>query len=112
VIKAALSVASPILSGQIHPISPATGQASCAYPCDKSTLRKASTLRVIFSLLTIDGLVQKPARAIAEAAGHHLRGDQRLAGHRLSEWGRAREAAGQSGSPAAKVGQAIPDLLA
>lgn len=49
-----------------------TGQARpevLRIPGDKSTLRKASTLRVVFSLLTIDGLVHKPARAIAEAAG-------------------------------------------
>lgn len=36
---------------------------------DPSTLRKASTLRVIFALLTIDGLVLRPVREIAQSAG-------------------------------------------
>lgn len=39
---------------------------------DQSALRKASTLRVIFALLTIQGLAQQPVRAIAEAAGAAL----------------------------------------
>lgn len=38
-------------------------------PTDQSALRKASTMRVIFALLTIKGLAQQPVRAIAEAAG-------------------------------------------
>jgi hypothetical protein len=41
-------------------------------PSDQSALRKASTLRVIFALLTIEGLAQQPVRAIAEAAGAAL----------------------------------------
>lgn len=41
-------------------------------PADQSALRKASTLRVIFALLTIEGLAQQPVRAIAEAAGAAL----------------------------------------
>jgi len=41
-------------------------------PTDQSALRKASTLRVIFALLTIEGLAQQPVRAIAEAAGAAL----------------------------------------
>ncbi|EJE53140.1 hypothetical protein PMI14_02214 [Acidovorax sp. CF316] len=41
-------------------------------PSDQSALRKASTLRVIFALLTIDGLAQQPVRSIAEAAGAAL----------------------------------------
>lgn len=39
---------------------------------DQSALRKASTLRVIFALLTVEGLAQQPVRAIAEAAGAAL----------------------------------------
>lgn len=39
---------------------------------DQSALRKASTLRVIFALLTIEGLAQQPVRTIAEAAGAAL----------------------------------------
>lgn len=41
-------------------------------PADQSALRKASTLRVIFALLTIEGLAQQPVRAIAHAAGAAL----------------------------------------
>ncbi len=41
-------------------------------PADQSALRKASTLRVIFALLTIEGLAQQPVRTIAEAAGAAL----------------------------------------
>lgn len=41
-------------------------------PADQSALRKASTLRVIFALLTVEGLAQQPVRAIAEAAGAAL----------------------------------------
>jgi hypothetical protein len=41
-------------------------------PSDQSALRKASTLRVIFALLTVEGLAQQPVRAIAEAAGAAL----------------------------------------
>ena len=41
-------------------------------PSDQSALRKASTLRVIFALLTIEGLAQQPVRAITEAAGAAL----------------------------------------
>lgn len=36
---------------------------------DPSTLRKASTLRVVFALLTIDGLILRPVREIAQSAG-------------------------------------------
>lgn len=41
-------------------------------PTDQSALRKPSTLRVIFALLTVDGLAQQPVRAIAETAGTAL----------------------------------------
>lgn len=36
---------------------------------DQSALRRASTMRVIFALLTIDGLVLRPVREIAQSAG-------------------------------------------
>ncbi|MBB6563654.1 hypothetical protein HNP48_006378 [Acidovorax soli] len=53
------------ITGKPRPKAPRT-------PSDQSALRKASTLRVIFALLTVEGLAQQPVRAIAEAAGAAL----------------------------------------
>lgn len=40
-----------------------------AFVADQSALRRASTLRVVFALLTIEGLVCRPVRDIAQSAG-------------------------------------------